>query len=323
MSWNPTQNPDCPTTGLDALETLIIPRARDLGGFEVRRALPSPHRQMVGPFIFFDQAGPAEFITDGGIDVRPHPHIGLGTVTYLYQGEFEHRDSIGTHQMIYPGEVNWMVAGRGVTHSERTSEATRATPHKLFGIQTWIALPEASEDMTPDFEHHKKDSLPELTDSGVHAKLILGSAYGKASPVTMYSETFYVDVILEPGAKFPLPDNHEDRGIYVSKGSVEISGDVFEAGRMMVFRPGDRISVMAGERGARLMALGGATMNEGRYIWWNFVASSRDRIEEAKEAWKAADWESGPFKLPPGDTEEFIPISPELERGIPKNPKAR
>ena len=216
-----------------------------------------------------------------------------------------------------------MVAGRGVTHSERTSEATRATPHKLFGIQTWIALPEASEDMTPDFEHHKKDSLPELTDSGVHAKLILGSAYGKDSPVTMYSETFYVDVILEPGAKFPLPDNHEDRGIYVSEGSVEISGDVFEAGRMMVFRPGDRISVMAGERGARLMALGGATMNEGRYIWWNFVASSRDRIEEAKEAWKAADWERGPFKLPPGDTEEFIPISPDLERGIPRNPKAR
>ena len=323
MSWNPTQNPDCPTTGLDALETLIIPRARDLGGFEVRRALPSPQRQMVGPFIFFDQAGPAEFITDGGIDVRPHPHIGLGTVTYLYQGEFEHRDSIGTHQMIYPGEVNWMVAGRGVTHSERTSEATRATRHKLFGIQTWIALPVASEDMTPDFEHHKKEALPELTDNGVHAKLILGSAYGKASPVTMYSETFYVDVILEPGAKFPLPNNHEDRGIYVSEGSVEISGDVFEAGRMMVFRPGDRISVMAGERGARLMALGGATMNEGRYIWWNFVASSRDRIEEAKEAWKAADWERGPFKLPPGDTEEFIPISPDLERGIPRNPKAR
>ncbi|WP_136442141.1 pirin family protein [Pacificoceanicola onchidii] len=321
MSWNPTQNPDCPNAGLDGLETLIIPRARDLGGFEVRRALPSPKRQMVGPFIFFDQMGPAEFITDGGIDVRPHPHIGLGTVTYLYQGEFEHRDSLGTHQMIYPGEVNWMVAGRGVTHSERTSAETRATRHKLFGIQTWIALPEDREDMAPDFEHHKKEALPELDDKGVAAKLILGSAYGKTSPVTMQSETFYVDVVLAAGAQFPLPDDHEDRGLYVTEGSVEIGGEVFEAGRMMVFRPGDRISVRAGERGARLMALGGETMNEGRYIWWNFVSSSRDRIEEAKEAWKAADWENGPFRLPPGDDAEHIPITPELERGKPRKPK--
>ena len=169
MSWNPTQNPDCPNTSLDALETLIIPRARDLGGFEVRRALPSPKRQMVGPFIFFDQMGPAEFITDGGIDVRPHPHIGLGTVTYLYQGEFEHRDSLGTHQMIYPGEVNWMIAGNGVTHSERTSAETRATRHKLFGIQTWIALPEDREEMAPDFEHHKEAALPVLQDDGATA----------------------------------------------------------------------------------------------------------------------------------------------------------
>lgn len=153
MSWNPSQDPKCQNSGLDSLETLIIPRARDLGGFEVRRALPSPKRQMVGPFIFFDQIGLAEFITEGGIDVRPHLHIGLGTVTYLYQGEFEHRDSIGTHQMIYPGEVNWMIAGRGVTHSERTSAATRAMHHKLFGIQTWIALPEDREDMAPDLEH--------------------------------------------------------------------------------------------------------------------------------------------------------------------------
>jgi redox-sensitive bicupin YhaK (pirin superfamily) len=318
MSWNPTQNPECPLNIDDSLETLIIPRARDLGGFEVRRALPSPKRQMVGPFIFFDQMGPAEFITDGGIDVRPHPHIGLGTVTYLYQGEFEHRDSLGTHQMIYPGEVNWMVAGRGVTHSERTSAETRATRHKLFGIQTWIALPEDREDMAPDFEHHKKEALPEIDDSGVQAKLILGSAFGKTSPVTMHSETFYLDVVLEPGAHFPLPDNHEDRGLYVTEGSVEIAGDVFEAGRMMVFRPGDKISVRAGETGARLMALGGTTMNEGRYIWWNFVSSSRDRIEEAKEAWKAADWDNGPFHLPPGDDQEHIPITPELEALMPK-----
>ncbi|MEL6103424.1 MAG: pirin family protein [Pseudomonadota bacterium] len=317
MSWNPTHNPDCPDAQ-GAIETLIIPRARDLGGFEVRRALPSASRQMVGPFIFFDQMGPAEFITDGGIDVRPHPHIGLGTVTYLYQGEFEHRDSLGTHQMIYPGEVNWMTAGRGVTHSERTSPETRAGRHSLFGIQTWIALPEDREDMDPDFEHHKEGALPAISDAGATARLILGSAYGETSPVTMQSETFYLDVVMDAGASFPLPDNHEDRGLYVTQGSVEIAGDTFEAGRMMVFRPGDRLSVTAGPQGARLMALGGATLNEPRYIWWNFVSSSKDRIETAKEDWKAADWENGPFKLPPGDTSEFIPISPELDRTSPK-----
>ena len=313
MSWNPTQNPECPASE-GALETLIIPRARDLGGFEVRRALPSPKRQMVGPFIFFDQMGPAEFITEGGIDVRPHPHIGLGTVTYLYDGEFEHRDSLGTHQMIYPGEVNWMVAGRGVTHSERTSDETRAKRNRLFGIQTWIALPSDREDMAPDFEHHKEQSLPLINDGGATARLILGSAYGETSPVTMQSETFYLDVVLEAGASFPLPDDHEDRGIYVTEGSIEVAGDDFEAGRMMVFRPGDRISAKAGAEGARLMLLGGATMNEGRYIWWNFVSSSRDRIEQAKEDWKAANWDSGPFRLPPGDDAEFIPIDEKLDR---------
>lgn len=309
MSWNPTQDPTCPEADSSALETLIIPRARDIGGFEVRRALPSPKRQMVGPFIFFDQMGPAEFITEGGIDVRPHPHIGLGTVTYLYQGEFEHRDSLGTHQMIYPGEVNWMVAGRGVTHSERTSAETRATRHQLFGIQTWIALPADKEEMAPDFEHHKEAALPVIESESATARLILGDAYGERSPVTMQSETFYLDVVLEPGAGFPLPDNHEDRGIYVSQGAIEVAGDTFEAGRMMVFRPGDRISVKAGPQGARLMALGGATMNESRYIWWNFVSSSQERIEAAKEDWKAADWVNGPFRLPPGDDAEFIPIT--------------
>lgn len=318
MSWNPTHNPECPTNSDGAVETLIIPRARDLGGFEVRRALPAPQRQMVGPFIFFDQVGPADFITDGGIDVRPHPHIGLGTVTYLYQGEFEHRDSLGTHQMIYPGEVNWMVAGRGVTHSERTSPETRSKRHKLFGIQTWIAMPEDREDMAPDFEHHKKGALPALHDTGIDARLILGDAYGETSPVTMQSETFYVDAVLQPNAHFPLPDNHEDRGVYVTEGSIEISGVIYDAGRMMIFRPGDRISVKAGPLGARVMALGGATLNENRYIWWNFVSSSKERIEEAKEAWKAADWENGPFTLPPGDDTEFIPVDDALDRTKPR-----
>jgi redox-sensitive bicupin YhaK (pirin superfamily) len=211
-----------------------------------------------------------------------------------------------------------MTAGRGVTHSERTSEETRATRHKLFGIQTWIALPEAQEDIAPDFEHHKEAALPVITDTGVTARLILGTAYGATSPVTMHSETFYADVVLAPGATFPLPDNHEDRGIFVTEGSIEVAGDVFEAGRMMVFRPGDSISAKAGPQGARLMVLGGATMTEQRYIWWNFVSSSKDKIEEAKEAWMAADWENGPFKLPPSDNAEHIPISPELARTTPK-----
>ncbi|MFP7674847.1 pirin family protein [Marivita sp. S0852] len=317
MSWNPTQNPECPLSE-GGIETLIIPRARDVGGFEVRRALPSPKRQMVGPFIFFDQMGPAEFINDGGIDVRPHPHIGLGTVTYLYDGVFQHRDSVGSNQMIKPGEVNWMTAGKGITHSERSDKQTRGQKGKLFGIQTWIALPKDREEMEPEFEHHKKAALPVISDTGTTARLILGSAYGETSPVTMQSETFYLDVVLEPGASFPLPDTHEDRGVYITQGSVEIAGDVFEEGRMMVFRPGDKMTVKAGTQGARLMALGGATLSEKRYIWWNFVSSSKERIEQAKEDWNAADWENGPFKLPPGDDKEFIPIDPGMNKTKPK-----
>ncbi|CUH81058.1 Quercetin 2,3-dioxygenase [Tritonibacter multivorans] len=311
MSWNPTLDPQCPAAGdLDAIETVIIPRARDLGGFEVRRALPAPRRQMVGPFIFFDQMGPAEFITGGGIDVRPHPHIGLGTVTYLYKGEFEHRDSLGTHQMIYPGEVNWMVAGKGVTHSERTSEDTRNSgKNSLFGIQTWIALPENKEDMDPIFEHHGREALPFLEGEGKEVRLILGNAWGERAPVSMLSETFYADVILKAGAKLPMPDNHEDRGLYVTQGAIEIAGQTFEAGQMMVFRPGDAITVTAGPQGARLMALGGETMGGPRHIWWNFVASSKEKIEEAKQAWAAGDFATNPrFHLPPGDDEEFIPL---------------
>ncbi|HEV7456434.1 MAG TPA: pirin family protein [Roseococcus sp.] len=309
MSWNPALEPGCPDdVGLDAIETLIIPRARDLGGFEVRRALPAPKRQMVGPFIFFDQAGPAELLTGQGVDVRPHPHIGLGTVTYLFQGDFHHRDSTGADQVIRPGALNWMVAGRGVTHSERTSAAARQGPSSLFGIQTWLALPESHEDVAPSFEHHGKEALPVIADHGVSVRLILGQAYGKSAPATMLSETFYADVKLEPGARLPLPDNHEDRGLYIVDGSISVAGQEFEPGRMMVFRPGDRITVAAGAQGARLMILGGATFSGPRYIWWNFVASSRERIERAKEEWRAAKWGQGRFDLPAGDRQEHIPL---------------
>jgi len=310
MSWIPTNEPECPSEQLDLIESLIVPRSRDIGGFEVRRALPAPKRQMVGPFIFFDQIGPAEFLSDaGGIDVRPHPHIGLGTVTYLFQGEFQHRDSVGSNQMIYPGEVNWMVAGKGVTHSERTSEKTRANPHSLYGIQTWVALPASHEDIDPSFEHQGKEALPIIEDGGARTRLILGNAYGEKSPVKVFSEMFYADVQLGPGASVPLPDNHEDRGVHVLEGSIKVAGKDYEAGQMMVFRPGDGISLKAGERGARLMMLGGETMNGPRYIWWNFVSSSQEKIDAARDAWKAADWENGPFKLPMGDSAEFIPLT--------------
>ncbi len=309
MSWNPALDPDCPTgDAVDAIDTVIVPRARDLGGFEVRRALPAPNRQMVGPFIFFDQMGPAEFVTGKGIDVRPHPHIGLATVTYLYKGKIHHRDSLGTDQWIEPGAVNWMVAGHGITHSERTDGEVRQNPHSLFGIQTWVAMPKDREDDPAAFEHAPKETLPLMEGEGKEVRLILGDAYGERAPVETASEMFYADAVLEAGASIPLPDNHEDRGVYVLDGSVVVAGDTFEAGRMMVFRPGDKISLKAGEAGARLMLLGGATLEGPRYIWWNFVASSKERIEHAKEAWRAEDWKDGRFHLPPGDDAEFIPL---------------
>ncbi|NNU79661.1 pirin family protein [Halovulum dunhuangense] len=309
MSWNPALDPHCPTGDeVDSIETVIVPRARDIGGFEVRRALPAPRRQMVGPFIFFDQMGPAELLTDQGIDVRPHPHIGLGTVTYLYQGAIQHRDSLGTSLEIEPGAVNWMVAGRGITHSERTAEERRRAPQQLFGIQTWVALPDAHEDTDAAFHHHPKDSLPLLEGEGKSVRLIMGNAWGAEAPVKTFSEMFYADATLEPGAGIPLPDGHEDRGVYVTEGEVKVAGQTFEAGRMMIFRPGDQVSLHAGPRGARVLLLGGETFNGPRYIWWNFVASSRERIEEAKAAWRRGDWQNGRFHLPPGDDAEFIPL---------------
>ena len=308
MSWNPILDPSIPIGDqVDSIETVIVPRARDLGGFEVRRALPSAQRQMVGPFIFFDQMGPAEFLTGQGIDVRPHPHIGLGTVTYLMRGRLHHRDSLGTDQWIEPGAVNWMMAGHGITHSERTDGAARKAPLSMFGLQTWLALPEDREEDAAGFIHVPKTQLPELEGEGKEVRLILGQAWGERVPLEMPSEVFYADARLAPGAAIPLPEDHEDRGVYVLEGEVSVGGQAFESGRMLVFRPGDRVSVKAGDQGARIMLLGGATMGGPRYIWWNFVASSRDRIEAAKEAWRAGDWTHGRFSLPPGDDHEHIP----------------
>ncbi|MEM9095621.1 MAG: pirin family protein [Pseudomonadota bacterium] len=309
MSWNPALDPDCPMgDAVDAIETVIVPRARDLGGFEVRRALPAPKRQMVGPFIFFDQMGPAEFLTDQGIDVRPHPHIGLATVTYLYDGAIRHRDSLGSNLEIEPGAVNWMIAGKGITHSERTSaERRKAERNPLYGIQTWVALPEDAEETDPGFEHQAKDALPFLEGEGKQVRLILGNLYGEKAPVKTFSEMFYADAVLEAGAKIPLTNDHEDRGIYVVAGEVEIAGVSYAAGQMMVFRPGDEITVTA-TQSSRLMLLGGETLNGPRYIWWNFVASSQEKIEAAKEAWREGDWQNGRFHLPPDDDAEHIPL---------------
>ena len=309
MSWNPILDTHIPIgDAVDAIETVIVPRARDLGGFEVRRALPAPRRQMVGPFIFFDQFGPVEFLTGQGIDVRPHPHIGLATVTYLMQGRIHHRDSLGTDQWIEPGAVNWMVAGQGITHSERMDGTYRDTDKSLFGIQTWVALPKDKEDRSADFIHAARTELPELEAEGKRVRLVLGDAWGVSGPVETTSRMFYADAMLEPGAKIPLPDDHEDRGVYVLTGSIDVAGETYDAGRMMVFRPGDALSLTAGPEGARLMMLGGDTMDGPRHIWWNFVASSQDRIDAAKEAWRAGDWAHGRFQLPPGDDGEHIPL---------------
>jgi len=303
VSWQAAIDPKCEELAADtsAIETVIVPRARDLGGFEVRRALPSSRRQMVGPFIFFDQMGPAEFLLGAGIDVRPHPHIGLATVTYLIDGEIIHRDSLGTLQAIRPGEVNWMTAGRGIAHSERTAPEARVGGARLFGIQTWVALPKHAEETAPAFAHHEIGELPTVEDHGTTVRLVLGSLYGRASPVRTFSEMFYADAALEPGARLPLDASHEERGIYIVSGTVEIAGDVFEAMQLLVFRPGDPITVTA-RTPARLMLLGGEPMDGPRHIWWNFVSSSKDRIDQAK-----ADWQAGRFTPVPGDP-EFIPL---------------
>lgn len=308
MSWNPALDPDIPIgDAVDAIDTVIVARARDLGGFEVRRALPSVRRQMVGPFIFFDQMGPAEFVTGQGIDVRPHPHIGLATVTYLLRGKMHHRDSLGTDRWIEPGEVNLMTAGQGITHSERTDGEIRNHPHGLLGLQSWVALPKSAEDSPAAFHHSGKAELPMLEGEGKQVRLIMGHGWGARAPVPTASETIYADAILAAGASLPLPDDHEDRGVYVLSGEVSVGGQSFGPGQMLIFRPGDRIAVKAGDQGARVMVLGGATMDGPRFIWWNFVASSQDRIDAAKEAWRAGDWAHGRFRLPPHDNAEFIP----------------
>jgi redox-sensitive bicupin YhaK (pirin superfamily) len=302
MSWFPAKDPE-PGNSLscDAIELVIVPRTADLGGFSVRRALPSTRRRMVGPFIFFDHMGPAEFRAGAGVDVRPHPHIGLATVTYLFEGEIVHRDSLGSAVPIVPGDVNWMTAGRGIAHSERTSPDHRAGGEHLHGLQCWVALPAGDEEMAPAFHHHTGDKLPVVTGEGKTVRVVAGKLLGATSPVATLSDTFFADVSMQAGASLPLDADYEERAIYIVSGEIEISGDRFAEGRLLVFKPGDRITVKA-LRDARIVLLGGATADGPRHIWWNFVSSRKERIEQAK-----ADWKAGRFALVPGET-EFIPL---------------
>lgn len=285
-----------------AIEHVIVPRARDLGGFEVRRALPAVEKQMVGPFIFFDQMGPAEFLLTGGIDVRPHPHIGLSTVTYLFEGEIYHRDSLGTAAAIRPGALNLMTSGRGIVHSERETSEAKATRRRLFGIQAWAALPKSHEETVPAFVHHGVDDLPRIEGEGKRVRVIMGQMYGQTSPAEFPHPTFYAEAALAPGAVLPLDADYDERAIYIASGEIDIAGQTFGAGRLLTFRPGDRISVLALSN-ARLMLLGGEPMDGPRHIWWNFVSSSKERIEMAKE-----EWRRGRFDIVPGDEKDFIPL---------------
>ena len=283
------------------LDALIIPRTRELGdGFHVRRALPAMERRSVGPFVFFDQMGPVPLRNGSALDVRPHPHIGLATVTYLFEGEILHRDSLGTVQGIRPGDVNWMTAGRGIVHSERTPAELRGIESRISGIQTWVGLPREHEEAEPGFLHVGRDELPMLGEKNFQVRLILGEWRRARSPVPTLSPMFYADAALEAGAELPMDFEYEERAAYIVEGAIEYEGKGFDAGQMLVFRPAQEVVLRARVK-TRLLALGGEPLGQ-RFIWWNFVSSSKERIAEA-----AADWKAGRFAAVPGET-EFIPL---------------
>jgi redox-sensitive bicupin YhaK (pirin superfamily) len=283
------------------LAHVVEGRRRDLGdGFEVLRILPWGGGRMVGPFIFLDQMGPVVFAPGKGIDVRPHPHIGLATVTYLFEGEILHRDNLGFVEPIRPGEVNWMTAGRGIAHSERTAPEIRAAGHRLWGLQSWVALPDGHEEDAPSFQHFGADRLPLVERDGVTLRVIAGRAYGQASPVPALSPMFYVDASMAIRSQLTLPDDYEQRAAYVVQGALEVDEEVHNAGTLLIFEPGTSASITAFGN-SRIALLGGAPLGE-RHIWWNFVSSSTERIEAAK-----ADWKAGRFAPVPGET-EFIPL---------------
>jgi len=280
----------------------IIGKRHDLGdGFLVTRVLPQAARRSIGPFVFFDYFGPVDFSPGKGVDVRPHPHIGLATVTYLFDGSIMHRDSEGNIQEIQPGAMNLMTAGRGIAHSERTPDVQRRDGQKMLGLQSWIALPATSEEIAPSFQHYAAADLPTVDGGGFTARVIAGSSFGASSPVTMVSPWFYTEVTANEGTSVPLDPDHEERAIYVVDGEIEIAGERYQGPRLLIFRPGDRITVKALSP-TRMMFLGGDALEGPRHVWWNFVSSSKERIEQAKQEWKA-----GRFARVP-DEHEFIPL---------------
>jgi redox-sensitive bicupin YhaK (pirin superfamily) len=303
MSFFPGKDPvpgDQPAC--EAIEQMIVPRSVDIGGFGVRRALPHSRRRMVGPYVFFDHFGPAEFRAGNGLDVRPHPHIGLSTLTYLFDGEIMHRDSLGSAMAIRPGEVNWMTAGRGIVHSERTAPDHRHGGEPLHGLQCWVALPEADEEMPPAFAHLDGNGLPVVTGEGKTIRLVAGALFGARSPLATTSETLFADAVLAEDATLSFDADYEERAVYVVSGRIDIAGDAFDGGRLLVFRPGDRITITASQP-SRVTLVGGAALDGPRHVWWNFVSSRRERIEQAK-----AEWKAGRFDTVPGDAAEFIPL---------------
>jgi len=294
-------------TNDDLIDRIITPTTHDLGGFKVHRTLPSKPHQMVGPFIFFDQMGPAHLDIGTGIDVRPHPHINLSTVTYLFAGAIDHRDSIGTFARIEPGAVNLMTAGHGIAHSERSPGDERAHGPELSGIQTWIAMPEDKEEIDPAFEHVAKAELPLIEAHGATARIIMGDLWGQRAPTTTYAETIYADILLAPGASMPVDAGADERAVYLAIGEAEIDGMPMILNTLYVLKPGVAMTLRSAG-GGRVMLCGGEAFGTERHVWWNFVSSRKDRIQQAKE-----DWKAGRFAKVPGDEKEFIPI-PEIPK---------
>jgi len=303
MSFFPAKDPTfADAQSSDAIAQIVVPRTVDLGGLQVRRALPSARSRMVGPFIFFDHFGPAIFRAGQGIDVRPHPHIGLATVTYLFDGEIVHRDSLGIALPIRPGAVNWMTAGRGIVHSERTAPDHRDGGEPLHGLQLWVALSMKDEETTPAFAHTPSADIPQLRENGLTLRVIAGAMHGLRSPVATSWETIFAEVRLTAGSVLPLGNDFEERALYVISGEIEIGGGRHPPEQLLVLKPGDYVEIKA-VADSHFVVVGGAAMDGPRYIWWNFVSSRQDRIEGAK-----ADWKSGRFALVPGDSTEFIPL---------------
>ncbi len=289
--------------------TVITPSTHDIGAFDVRRTLPNKARTMVGPFIFVDQFGPAHFDIGQGMDVRPHPHINLSTLTYLFEGAIDHRDSLGNYATIRPGACNLMTAGRGIVHSERTPPAERATGSPISGMQTWLALPDGKEEIDPAFEHVPADKLPLVEDGNVSARVVMGSLWGVTAPTTQHAATIYADILMNAGASLPIDAEADERAILVALGDASLDGERLERSSLYILQPGQAMTLRA-ESDARVMLLGGEAFKTPRHVWWNFVSSSRDRINEAK-----AEWKDRKFPLVPGDSEEFIPI-PEVPKTV-------